>query len=138
MLLTINASRDSTLIQRNVYSALDFLSDIGGIQGLFVSLFGLMITLFNTTSFEEHLIRQLYTYRVKPSRFNLNSSHDFSEQLYFRQLSLYGLRCCFKRPNRERRALKKAMEKLNQETDIVQILRFMRVFKATLLKGKSS
>ena len=71
MLIQLWASRDSTLIQRDVYSSLDFLSDIGGIQGLFVSVFGLVITMVNTEKFEEHLIGQLFAYRVKPKRANM-------------------------------------------------------------------
>ena len=61
-------NRDKTLVQRNVYSLLDLLSDIGGIQGLILSLFALVISLVNTERFEEHLIGQLFAYKAVPKK----------------------------------------------------------------------
>ena len=49
-------NRDKTLLQRNVYTVLDLLSDIGGIQGLLLSLFAIVISAINIDRSEEHLI----------------------------------------------------------------------------------
>ena len=56
MRLYFELSRDKTLLERNVYTVLDLLSDIGGIQGLLVSFFALIVSTLNTDRFEEHLI----------------------------------------------------------------------------------
>ena len=48
---------------------------------------------------------------------------------FFKEVSLYGLRCCKGRSREERQALIKAKQALAQETDIVEVLRILRVFK---------
>ena len=69
-------------------------------------MFALVIAVTNAEKFEEHLIGQLFTYRTK-----MKSNHE-GESMFFRRVSLYGLRCCFGRESREKRALMKAQKEL--------------------------
>ena len=53
---------DKETIQRSIYTSLDFLSDIGGIQGILVSLFTVVIAAINTEKFDEYFIARLYSF----------------------------------------------------------------------------
>ena len=55
-------SMDQVSVQRNIYTSLDLLSDIGGIQGILFSLFAIIVALFNTDHFDEYFIARLYNY----------------------------------------------------------------------------
>ena len=71
-------------------------------------------------------------YRTKSSK---KESYAIDTQIdgrYFKAVSLYGLRCCYNRTGKEKRALEKARRMLEEETDIVELLRFMRYFKRKL------
>ena len=63
MQINFEVNKDKVFLQRNVYTSLDMLSDIGGIQGLLVSMFAVVTALFNTSFYEEHLVHQLFTFR---------------------------------------------------------------------------
>ena len=58
-------SKDKKVLERNIYTVLDLLSDIGGVQGLLVSTFTFLVACLNKDHFEERLIGQLYSYRQK-------------------------------------------------------------------------
>ena len=64
-MINFEINADKVFLKREIYMTLDFLSDVGGIQGLFISLFAVVTTLFNRDYFEENLVSQLYTYRSR-------------------------------------------------------------------------
>ncbi len=45
-------------------------------------------------------------------------------------MSLYGFRCCYRRDRKENKALVKASKALEEEVDVVEMLRSMRLFKS--------
>lgn len=45
--IEIKMSLDLVSIERNVYTVLDLLSDIGGLQGSFVSVIGFLVSIWN-------------------------------------------------------------------------------------------
>ena len=55
-------SMDKISVQRSIYTSLDLLSDIGGIQGILFSLFAIVVALFNSDHFDEYFIARLYNY----------------------------------------------------------------------------
>ena len=89
MLVMFELDRDKIVVERKIYTVLDLLSDIGGIQGLVTSFLAIIITLLNADSFEEHLIGQLYTYKTTKSK----PSVTHRQENYFTKLSLYGFKC---------------------------------------------
>ena len=50
---------------------------------------------------------------------------------------LFGFKSCQRRKDREWRALAKARDQLSQEVDLVELLRFMRLFKKVIYKSHS-
>ena len=47
-------------IDRDSYSLLDWLGDIGGFQGALVLFLGIFFSLFNYHTFEDQMVAQLY------------------------------------------------------------------------------
>ena len=54
---------DRTVIQRDGYTAIDILSDIGGLNGLFATFFTLILSVLNHNHFDSTLASQLYTFK---------------------------------------------------------------------------
>ena len=58
-----NMSKDLLEIERNGYTLLDWLSDIGGILGIAFSVFSSLIGQLNANYFNDTLISRLYKYQ---------------------------------------------------------------------------
>ena len=54
------------VLERTIYTSLDLLADIGGIQGILMSFFGIITAACNSTYFDEYLISKLYKYKRHP------------------------------------------------------------------------
>ena len=67
-------NKNKVFVSRSIYTALDFLSDVGGIQGILITFFAFCTTALNTDNFEEHLVRYLYTYRSKTKKGPLDAN----------------------------------------------------------------
>ena len=65
MELSIERNLDLRVIAREGYTVLDFLSDLGGMQGLIHMLFGIMLSFWNYKYLEDFLVSRLY--RLKNS-----------------------------------------------------------------------
>ena len=63
--ISFEMNKDKQLLQRSHYSSLDFLSDIGGMQGLLLSIFGYFIAVLNSQNSEEWLVSNLFKFRPK-------------------------------------------------------------------------
>ena len=53
-------SADLTLIQRNGYTFLDILSDVGGLQGILISAFSILLLAFNYKQLDSYMATKLY------------------------------------------------------------------------------
>ena len=51
---------DLTLIQRNGYTLLDILSDVGGLQGILISGITFTISFLNYNDLDNHLVSKLF------------------------------------------------------------------------------
>ena len=60
MELTIEMSPDSQILARSGYTLLDVISDVGGIQGLLMSLIGVFLGVFNFRNFDNYLASRLF------------------------------------------------------------------------------
>ena len=63
MRIIYQMNRNKKVVERTIYTSLDLLSDIGGIQGIFMSFFGIITAACNSTYFDEHLVSRLYKYK---------------------------------------------------------------------------
>ena len=61
-------NRDAKLLKRKHYTALDWLSDIGGIQGLLWSGISLLLTKLDPNFFDDFMISRAYKYKEPTSR----------------------------------------------------------------------
>ena len=53
-------NRDLIVVTRDLYTVLDWLSDIGGIHGMFISAVAVVIGYLNYKSFDNFLVQNLY------------------------------------------------------------------------------
>ena len=60
MIISYELSLDRTLIQRNVFSFLDWLGDVGGLLEILFIFYSLIYQVYHYQTFEEYLTRKLY------------------------------------------------------------------------------
>ena len=135
--LGIELSQDLIHYERTGYTLLDLLSDIGGIQGLAYSFLSMTVGLFSNGIVNEYLVYQLYNLHPKDSQ----KSQAMSSEVTFSRpccrgfkLSLISLFSCCCRFNRKEKALMRAFEKYEQESDFVELIRHNRFVKSALNK----
>ena len=51
---------DLTVIERSGYTLIDLLSDVGGIQGLLLTIFGTLLNVWNYKFLENYIASQLF------------------------------------------------------------------------------
>ena len=108
---------DQILIERKGYTITDLLSDIGGLQGILISTFSVLISILNSNYLDEFLVAKLFkaeSVTLKISTFGEN----FCSCL-IRLLPGGKLACCCPRKRRQKKAMKQAMKSLHKEIDIV-------------------
>ena len=57
-------SMDQTSIQRNGYTILDLLSDVGGIQGILITGISLVLSILNNNHLENYLVSKLFKFEA--------------------------------------------------------------------------
>lgn len=154
MEITIEMNLNDNIIARNGYTILDVFSDVGGIQGLFISFAAAFLGVANFQNFDNYLASRLFKVVKKEPDQSLAQAHLNHEKLSNSQEkradpirvtkccnSLYYLlscipdclRCkckCCQSPNSK--GLKKALKVMDQETNIVEIVRARRYFRMAL------
>lgn len=101
---------DLNMIERSSYTALDVLSDVGGIQSMLYSLISLVLGLFNTRLVDDYLISRLYELRANV---------------------LQKRRCIL---SQRKKQLSEARSALEQELDVVKTFRLRRFTLLALRK----
>ena len=144
-------------IERIGYTFLDLLSDIGGVQGILLSFFSILVSVFNNTYFDDYLVSKLFKYREPAPRrqshhSGLRSSSqrrvapepsiDHVNAQQFQQTRYCGIcsfilslipSCCLCCPlNRNQRALSEARSMLESETDLVGLIQKLRLFQLAI------
>ena len=127
--------------ERTLYTLFDLLSDVGGLSGILVTIFSVIISIWNYNSLENLLVSNLFNIK------NEESHHDdhplkrssteeikISRTPYCREtlLCLLPGRCTVCCPLRKERAMQKAREKLAHETNIVEIIQSWRYMESAL------
>ena len=57
-------SMDQTQIQRSGYTVLDILSDVGGLQGILISGFSLILGVLNHNYLDNYLVSKLFGFEA--------------------------------------------------------------------------
>ena len=76
--ITIEMDLNRLLVQREAYSLLDLLSDIGGMQGIIVQQALLFLTFWNYNNFDNYLVTKLY--KVKKPAEERRASNSYEER----------------------------------------------------------
>ena len=76
--LTVEMNLDQKVVFRGVYSVLDYLSDVGGIQAMLISGVAYFLSLWNYNMLDNHMVSRLYKLK-KPEHENVAKSNGESK-----------------------------------------------------------
>ena len=62
--ISIEMNRDLTVLQRDGYTFLDLISDIGGIQSILLQIFASIVVILNHNYLPNYLVSKLFVRRV--------------------------------------------------------------------------
>ena len=117
---------DQRVVTRVGYTVLDVLSDLGGIQRVLFTFFNIVTAIFNFRHFETYLASRLYKVGALA---NESTYFKSSERKNLKELCLFytpkRLICCCKR-NKRAKAIEKALESMEKEIDIIEMIRQRR------------
>ncbi len=66
--LSIEMSQNLTRVERSGYTFLDWLADIGGMQGILITFFSIFVNFFNGNLLDNYLVSRLYLYSPSQAR----------------------------------------------------------------------
>ena len=112
---------DQILIERTGYTIMDFLSDVGGLQGILISAVSVTLSILNHNYLDNYLVSKLYK---SDSIALMASSTDSIREFCFSNCMLRRLSCC--RKKRKQVAIEHARSSLEKEIDIVKLIRSQR------------
>ena len=141
----IEMNHDVIDIKRQNYDILQLLSDIGGLLGLLVSGFGFLLSIWNYNMLDNNMVRYLYklerpseteTRKIKNSfkeSDHMKPRQFFNPKEYFREtLPSWVCFCKSCKPDRLERGFQEARERMQSETNILEIVKSRRYFNAAL------
>ena len=111
-------NRDLVTLARNVYTTLDVLADIGGIQSILVSGLALFLSVWNYSHLDNILAELLFKIKDAPAKTSTSSStikptkfFNIADWLFDKVIpSKFRCRCC--RKSRRMRGIEKARKRL--------------------------
>ena len=59
---------DLKILQRNGYTILDMLSDLGGVESILVAAFAFFLSIWNHNNFDNYMVSHLFTYSAEPNK----------------------------------------------------------------------
>ena len=140
--VTLEMDLSLTQYQRNVYTLFDWLSDIGGLSGMLFSLFALFMAAWNYNQFDNYMVHRLFKMKKPDDQIDASTPYflrseyikaDFYPNLLDWLLSFFPEACSNKcKRSRRWNTQAKAREKLEKETNIVEILKSLRYFSAAM------
>ena len=130
-----------TELSRTLYTAFDFVSDVGGLSGFLFSFFTIITSVWNFNSFDNIMASQLYRFARAPHEpgtdktlpILVSKSPNFKDYLRscLPALCLNGKFCGHSRYDR---ALLRARVHLGQEIQIYNIVRLLRYFNEAMIE----
>ena len=141
MNVTIERNLDLYQISRDGYTILDWISDIGGIQGILISAVGIVVGYWNYNILESYMVTKLFRMEKKDSSNKVYS--DPADKYETFQVSVFSglrdvicdslpscLQCC--RNSRNDRGMEIGRANLEKESNIITILQSRRYVNAAL------
>ena len=107
--------KDLRIVQRDGYTALDVLSDVGGLQGILSSVIAILLGLWNYSQLDFYVISQLYQQKQDQKMAPLNNSNESCscvKQFFF--LRLCSRSKVYSSQRRKYRLLEKASSSLDK------------------------
>ena len=142
--LTVERDLSLRVLSRNIYTGFDFLSDIGGLQGMLAGFLGFFVGLWNYNNFDNIMVSKLY--RMKPDG-GEELSKQSSEKAYKSSEAFVPARMpncddllrsclpsrlfCYKK-SRKNRAFNKAREVLSKEVNVYEVIQSRRFISKAL------
>ena len=111
------------MIERNGYTLLDLLSDVGGLQGILISGISLTLSLANYNHLDNFLVFKLFRSPETEAPLQASSSENIRE-FFFDKCIPRKLACCAKK--RKQVAMEKAREALMKEIEVIKLIRSRR------------
>ena len=142
MEISFQMNLDKHQVARTGYTILDVLSDVGGIQGLLISFCTIALGVINYNNFDNQLASRLFKIKGQPGK--LDDPKTISSFIYpTKWLNLFEYfldvvperikcKCKFCNKSRSLRAVEKARERMEQEINIVHIVKSRRYFQRAL------
>jgi len=133
--LTIEVDLNVFELERTTYTYFDLLSDVGGLSSIVCTFFAMILRFWNHNSFDNMMAISLFKVKnLTPTYSDKASYMKESKTPYCKELlmSLLPSCCICCKLDREELALAKAREKLNFETNIIDIVRTWRYMKLAL------
>ena len=109
------------MIERANYTFLGVLSDVGGLSSVIASVFASLLAIINYNNLNAHMTTKLYKFRgtdASGSEGNLYKPSKIVNIISFFMEVLPSFCVCCKKPRRIQQ-LEAAMDKLNEETDLI-------------------
>lgn len=139
--ITIEMDLNLTVVARDIYTGLDWISDIGGIQGMLISFVAVFMMYWNYNQLSNYLVTRLYKMKKPDARKRVYLNPDDSAEFIFPRILSNPrdafcdllpscLQCC--RSNRRDASLQIGRDKLDKEINIIEIIKSRRYFKASL------
>ena len=85
--ITVEMDFDITTYEREVYTSLELLSDIGGLSGMLMTVFGFLIMTWNFQIFDNYLVSKLF--KIRKPEASLDKSEGYFNQSVFITLSSF-------------------------------------------------
>ena len=144
MNINVEMNLNLEVFEREGYTVMDVLSDVGGFQGILVSFFTMIIPIVNYEHFQSHLASRLF--RILPPR-DVRSKLDREKKKALSQpivLTRFKNICnciqdscpnwlsCVKRKSVKYRAIRRARNHMETEMNIIEIVKSRRYFNMAL------
>mmetsp|Transcript_36663 Transcript_36663/g.48146 ORF Transcript_36663/g.48146 Transcript_36663/m.48146 type:complete len:240 (-) Transcript_36663:585-1304(-) len=139
--ITIEMDLNMQVVGRESYTALDWLSDVGGMQGMIAGGVFIFIAFWNYNNFSNYMVTRLYKMEKSDAKKKIYANYDDrSEFIYARCASNQRDALCDKLPscfqccrsNARDKSIEMARKKLEKESNIIEIIKSRRYFSASL------
>ena len=131
LMLTIEVDLSLLVYERTIYTMFEMLSDVGGLSGIFMSIFSVFIAVWNFNTLDNFMVSRLYKVQKTPSKSTKPYDADFFptrsylpnvRDLMF-AISAGGCCCRWCRPSRREKAMLDARSKLDRHLNIIEMVK---------------
>ena len=118
--MTFERNLNLSKISRDGYTFLDWFSDIGGIQGMLLSVIGVVVSIWNHNHVDNFIVQQLYQIKKNSKNEDLQLSTFGGIKDYICELLPSRSKCCVSSSNDHGLSIGRA--KIEKEANIVHMI----------------